>query len=152
MQVGTPPKTSGTQDSRQCGLLNFQLPESESFPLAGIRGNTSLQRHPSPRYARIPTRPTPRPKPQADTLSPSQIVVSLTQPVPALGAEPGDFLVVRPEQDGIDVVRHFPLSAIAAVPEGAVAVEIVEPAEIDGLVFWTRLRRSYTRLGLRLVK
>jgi hypothetical protein len=83
---------------------------------------------------------------------PSQLVVSLTHAVPALGAEPGDHLVVRAGDEGIDLVRHFPLAAIAAVPDGAVAVEFVEPAEIDGLAFWTRLRRSHVRPGLSLVK
>lgn len=49
-------------------------------------------------------------------------------------------------------MRHSPLSAIAAVPDGAVHLGTVEPVGMEGLALWARLRRSHTRLGLSLVK
>src|SRR5574341_383915 len=69
----------------------------------------------------------PHTRPQGEASSaprPPHLVYLVTQPIPLLGAESGDELVISPTQQvyPLILVRRFPLELAAAIPGAAVTL------------------------------
>jgi len=59
-----------------------------------------------------------------------EIVYAVVQPIPQLGALPGDEIIVRPTDPDfpVEVRRTFPLELVAAIPENAIRMLDASPS------------------------